>query len=253
MNRIESTPTTANEVKRRSPWFALAVGLCCVIGGIILAFSLMRDGQSPAPVQPNIAQEALADLEQRKFKPLSEPLTAILADPAYQSIPTQTHPLLGQQAPDFTLSDTNDKPIRLSDTLKQGPVVLVFYYGYYCNHCVSQLFALNKDFEKFRELGVTVLAVSADPTEETRERFKQYGAFSFPVLSDPSNLVAAQYGTFTPSKKAGEEGQLMHGTFVIDRKGHIVWANRGDSPFTENRTLLVEISRLERPELLPKR
>ena len=37
----------------------------------------------------------------------------------------------------------------------------------------------------------------------------------------------------------------MHGTFVIDRQGKVIWTNRGDSPFTENRTLLHEIARVE--------
>ena len=50
-------------------------------------------------------------------------------------------------------------------------MVLVFYYGYHCNHCVGQLFALHDDISKFRELGAEVVAVSADPPEWTRERW----------------------------------------------------------------------------------
>jgi peroxiredoxin len=207
-----------------------------------VAVSLLYDRQPPGLTQPNLAQEAQADLDRRNYKPLSGPLEALLADATYKPIPTQAHPLLGQPAPDFTLSDTDGKPVSLSEKLKDGPVVLVFYYGYHCNHCVSQLFALNKDIEKFRELGVTVLAISADPSEQTRERFKQYGAFGFPVLSDPSNAVATKYGTYTPSAKQGEDGDLLHGTFVIDHSGRVVWANRGDGPFTENRTLLVVVN-----------
>ena len=56
--------------------------------------------------------------------------------------------------------------------------------------------------------------------------------------------MAQLYGVFRPDPKGGE-GDLMHGTFVIDRKGKIVWINAGDEPFTENRTLLVEIARAE--------
>jgi peroxiredoxin len=135
--------------------------------------------------------------------------------------------------------------------LTEGPVVLVFYYGYTCNHCVSQLFGLSKDIEKFRELGAQVVAVSADPLELTRERYEKYGAFAFPVLSDQGNAVAQKYGTFIPSPKKGEDGDLAHGTFVISRQGKIVWANRGDGPFTENRTLLVEVHRCERSSRAP--
>ena len=45
---------------------------------------------------------------------------------------------------------------------------------------------------------------------------------------------------------AGKEGDLLHGTFIITRQGKIIWTNRGDSPFTENRTLLHEIARVEK-------
>src|ERR1051325_3691231 len=212
------------------------------------AYYLYREA-NPTPVPPprrDLANEARADLVERDFRPLSASLDAILADGEYDPVPTQAHTLLLQPAPDFTLSDTDGKPWTLAKHLENGPVVLVFYYGYHCNHCVSQLFALDKDMEKFNELGVTVVAVSADPPELTRERFRQYGRFTFPVLSDAGNKVATMYETFVSNSKVDAEGSLMHGTFVITRRGKIAWANLGDSPFTQNRTLLVEAARVER-------
>jgi peroxiredoxin Q/BCP len=199
----------------------------------------------PRPQDRDLAQEARDDLEHRKFRPLSAPLAALLADTSYEPVPTQAHSLLLQPAPDFTLLDVNGKEFALAKELQEGPVVLVFYYGYYCNHCVSQLFALDKDLDKFRELGVRVVAISADSNDLTRERFKRYGAFGFPVLADPGNKVAAKYETYVPSAKAGQDGDILHGTFVISRQGKIVWTNRGEGPFTENRTLLYEVARVE--------
>ncbi len=34
---------------------------------------------------------------------------------------------VGDRAPDFTLPDTDGKPVRLSKLLERGPVVLAFY------------------------------------------------------------------------------------------------------------------------------
>jgi peroxiredoxin Q/BCP len=227
----------------------LAIGVAAAAS--LLAWMFFRSGRpEPAP-ERDLAAEAHADLERRQYRPLSAPLEALVTDETYKPVPTQAHPLLGQPAPDFTLTDTDDKPWTLSEKLRDGPVVLVFYYGYHCNHCVSQLFALNKDIEKFRELGATVVAVSADTAALTRQRYKKYGAFAFPVLSDPGDAVAEKYGTFAPSPKPGEDGDLMHGTFLIDRQGRVVWANRGDGPFTENRTLLVQLRRCDRPSGTP--
>ena len=244
-----STPTEPIAVDRSGHFRILAPLLViALIAGGLVAYYVYRQAFASVPSQArkrDLAQEARDDLESRKFRPLSAPLADLLADPKYDPIPTQAHTLLLQPAPDFTLFDVNGKEFSLAKELKEGPVVLVFYYGYHCNHCVSQLFALDKDLEKFHELGVKVVTISADPSELTRERFKQYGAFKFPVLSDPGNKIAEKYETYVASAKAGQEGDLMHGTFVISRQGKIVWTNRGDTPFTENRTLLHEVARAE--------
>jgi thioredoxin-dependent peroxiredoxin len=39
-----------------------------------------------------------------------------------------TAPLkVGDRAPDFTLPDTEGRPVRLSELLQKGPVILAFY------------------------------------------------------------------------------------------------------------------------------
>jgi peroxiredoxin len=146
--------------------------------------------------------------------------------------------------PPFDLADHREQHYQLDRLLAKGPVVLVFYYGYYCNHCVGQLFALSDDIQKFRELGAEVVAVSADPPKQTRERFRQYGEFAFPILSDPGNKVCREYGVFQPARE-GREEILQHGTFVLGRDGIVAWAQCGDEPFTGNKTLLYELARLE--------
>ncbi len=229
--------------RKRALWGA-GLGLGMLVAGVVLVVSFVRPTRSTPP-ERDLAEEAREDLERRNYRPLSGPLEALLTAPGYKPVPTQAHALLGQPAPDFTLAAVDGESWSLSQALKEGPVVLVFYYGYHCDHCVSQLFGLHEDVEKFRELGAKVVAVSADAPELTRERFQKYGPFAFPVLSDPDNRVAAKYGTYALSKKAGEAGDLMHGTFVIDRRGRVVWTNRGDGPFVENRTLLMEVYRSE--------
>ena len=199
---------------------------------------------SMVPTGPHVANSAREFLISREVKPLSGPLELLLADDGKELVKTDTHPLLGKSAPDFELTDHLKKTWRLRDRFDKGPVVLVFYYGYHCNHCVGQLFALHDDVAKFRELGATVVAVSADSHEWTQQRFKQYGEFAFPVLVDPGNKIAQAYGMFRPA--AGKlPDDLQHGTFVIDRAGVIQWTQYGYEPFTGNSTLLHELARLE--------
>jgi peroxiredoxin len=188
----------------------------------------------------NLALEAKEFLHDRNVKPLSEPLQQILDAPKSPHVPTQAHPLLGKPAPDFELVDHLGTSWRLGEQLREGPVLLIFYFGYFCSHCVSQLFAVHEDMGKFRELGVRVLAISPDPPALTAERFKQYGAFSFPVLADPDRKLASVYGALK-----SEKGEPLHGTFVIGRDGVLTWAQIGEQPFTDNATLLYELRKLK--------
>jgi peroxiredoxin len=106
-----------------------------------------------------------------------------------------------------------------------------------------QLFDLNEEFSKFEELGATLIAISADTPEVTAEKFDQYGPFSFTVLSDPDNKVAAQYDCFDPAT-GGREAKQFHGSFVLDSTGVIRWADISDKPFRSTRTLLYEVAKL---------
>ncbi|HEV3415645.1 MAG TPA: redoxin domain-containing protein, partial [Pirellulales bacterium] len=90
---------------------------------------------------------------------------------------------------------------------------------------------------KFTRQGVHVVALSADPSSQTATRFRQYGRFHFPVLSDRDNQVAAQYGVYTRAT-ANRDEDLKHGTFLVDRNGQITWAYAGDRPFVDNAFLL---------------
>jgi peroxiredoxin len=168
-----------------------------------------------------------------------------LADPKAPSrVETQGHPLLGHAAPDFTLHDHQGRPWHLQRRLGHGPVILVFYLGYACDACVHNLFELNADVERFRSLGAEVVAVSGDPPDLTRRRFEEYGAFRFPVLSDPGHELARSYATVRPVNTS-ESREVLHGTFLIGRDGKVHWVHCGGTPFRNNKALLYHLARLE--------
>src|SRR5262249_26311825 len=154
-------------------------------------------------------------------------------------VKTQDSTLQGAKAPAFELVDTDGQHRKLEEFTAKGPVVVIFYYGYYCNHCVAQLYAIQQDLARFQELGTDVVAISSDSPTETRKRYEKYGAFDFTVLSDPNNRVARVYGAAVP-REDGED-ELLHGTFIVGRDGIVHWCNLGDEPFTNNRFLLYEL------------
>ena len=191
----------------------------------------------------NVKHDARAFLTAVNAKPLSLELSAILNDKEFQPVESQEHPLLGKVVEDFELINQDRNPRQLSKLLAEGPVVLVFYYGYACSHCVAQLYSLNDDLSYFTELGARVVALSGDKPERTATSFAEYGKFDFTVLSDLENEIAQKFGCFE-SVSATSEGFRQHGTFLIRQDGTVVWAYRGVTPFTDNRSLLVNLSRL---------
>ncbi len=195
-------------------------------------------------LRPDLSAAARAYVREHRGAPLSASLAAVLTEPSIVDVPTQTHPLLGKIVPDFTLRDDLGRRVGLSTLCQQGPVVVVFYYGYSCTHCVAQLFAISDDLDHFQELGARVIALSADPSEQTAARFAEYGRFAFPVLCDPDYTVADAYGVHGSAKEERAEF-LMHATFIIDPQRRMRWAQYGAEPFLGNETLLREIARCQ--------
>lgn len=185
----------------------------------------------------HIRNDAEAYLRAAQKRRLTDGLSVILADPKFTPEASQTHLLIGQVAPNFRLPDVSGVSQELSTLGKDRPVVVVFYLGYGCSHCVAQLLALDKDQHYFRELDADIVAISSDTSEHTAERYKEYGEFHFPVLADVDYAVSTQWGVYQP--ETDEKPEFMkHGTFVLDRKGKVIWAAVGNEPFLDNTTLL---------------
>ena len=185
----------------------------------------------------HIRNDAEAYLQAAQKRRLTEGLSVVLAESTFVPEASQSHPLLGQVAPNFGLPDVNGVSQELSHLGKDRPIVVVFYLGYGCSHCVAQLLALDKDQHYFRELDADIVAISSDTSDHTAEKYKEYGEFHFPVLSDIDYAVSTQWGVYQPETDDKPEF-MKHGTFVVDRSGKVIWAAVGNEPFLDNKTLL---------------
>jgi mycoredoxin-dependent peroxiredoxin len=126
---------------------------------------------------------------------------------------------VGQEAPDFELSDQHGQPVRLSSFRGAKNVVLVFYPLAFSGVCSSELCAMRDDFPEISRDDVELLTVSVDSTF-THRAWSDQQQFGFELLSDfwPHGAVAKLYGVFNEDK-----GIATRGTFVIDKAGVVRW------------------------------
>ena len=185
----------------------------------------------------HVRKDAEAYLNVVQSHKLTEGLAVILADSSFKPVESQSLELLNKPAPEFALPDVNGLEQKLSELGKGRPVVVVFYLGYGCSHCVAQLLSLDKDLHYFSELDADIVAISSDSPEHTAERYKEYGEFHFPVLADVDYSVSQKWGVYQP--ETDEKSEFMyHGTFIVDSHGKVVWGAQGKEPFLDNKTLL---------------
>jgi peroxiredoxin len=201
---------------------------------LCLKFGLVSTG--------HIRNDAEAYVKVVQDQKLTEALSVILSDSSFQPVASEDVRLLNQTASEFQLPDHTGTTQRLSELGKDRPMVVVFYLGYGCSHCVAQLLALDKDQHYFKELDADIVAISSDTSEHTAERYKEYGEFHFPVLADVDYDVSQKWGVYEP--ETDEKPEFMnHGTFVVDRHGKVIWGETGKEPFLDNKTLLHVIAR----------
>lgn len=107
-----------------------------------------------------------------------------------QSI-SSTGRLLGNQAPNFTLSDLAGEPVELAGLVQQKPTLLVFW-ATWCPTCVEEVPILNEWTEILPGLQIVGVNVQ-EPRERVQAFVEKYGV-RYPILLDEEASVAHQYG-----------------------------------------------------------
>lgn len=145
-------------------------------------------------------------------------------------------------APEWQLPDAEGRPVSLRSNYTGKPVVVIFYLGYGCLHCVEQLQAFAPLTKSFNEAGIELVAISTDPVADLKrsiDAVRAEGGFPFPLLSAADLNAFRAYRCFDDF-----EGRPLHGTFFIDGHGLVRWQDIGAQPFKDARFLLDEAKRL---------
>jgi peroxiredoxin len=143
-------------------------------------------------------------------------------------------------APDWEMPNHENKPVKLGD-YRGKPLVLIFYLGSGCRHCIEQLDAFIPMADAFNQAGLPILAVSTEAPGELYKTVEklQVDEVPFPILSDAMKTHFKAYRAFDDF-----EDMALHGTFLIDAEGLIRWQDISFEPFMQPAFLLEESKRL---------
>lgn len=139
--------------------------------------------------------------------------------------------------PNLQVRDRDGRQVRLSD-YKGKNVLLVFFLGSACVHCVDQLRVINEKGAEFEAQDTAILAVCSQTPASMREAANLDQA-KVRFLSDTSHENARRFSSYDDF-----EEMELHSTILIDKAGRIHWKRTGGDPFMNIDFLLKELKRI---------
>jgi peroxiredoxin len=126
--------------------------------------------------------------------------------------------IIGDLAPDFTLTNQFGEEVTLSSFRGNKNVVIVFYPLSFSGICTGELCELRDNFAQFDNSEVELLAISVD-SKYVQKQFAEHEGYKFSVLADfwPHGAVAQAYDVFI-----AEAGIANRATFVVNKAGELV-------------------------------
>ncbi len=100
-------------------------------------------------------------------------------------------PKVGECMPPFVLPDGQNRLVTLDDLLREGPAVISFNRGHWCEYCLIELAALREALNEFARQGARVVSIMPE-SQPYICRLDQRDAFA--LLSDIDNGYALELG-----------------------------------------------------------
>jgi len=132
----------------------------------------------------------------------------------------QLHP--GDEAPDFSLYDSDKNKVSLSQYRGKN-VLLLFFPLAFTSVCTAELCSVRDNLKMYEKLDVQPIGISVD-TLHTLAKFKAEQNLNFPLLSDFNKEVSKLYGSIYETFGYDMKGVSKRSAFLIDKEGIIEYA-----------------------------
>ena len=138
---------------------------------------------------------------------------------------------VGQKAPDFTLSDVNDKPVALSSKIGKSKLLLIDFWASWCGPCRKENPNVVKVWKEFNKKGFDVFGVSLDQKKEDWVKAIADDKLTWTHVSD------LQYWSSAAAKLYAVNS--IPANFLLDETGTIIAKNqRGDDLYNKVKEIL---------------
>lgn len=139
----------------------------------------------------------------------------------------------GQQAPAFTLYNSEKSKVSLADFNGKNVVILFFPLAF-TSVCTAELCSVRDNITLYNNSNAQVLGISVDSLF-TLDKYKNEQNLNFPLLSDFNKTVSTAFGVLYDTFPAFEmEGVSKRAAFVIDKDGVVQYSEvcptPGDQP-----------------------
>jgi peroxiredoxin len=144
-------------------------------------------------------------------------------------------------ATSWSVAGIDGQPLSL-DAYRGKPVIVIFFLGSGCLHCVEQLHKFTAQVSDFAAAGISLAAISSDSLDSLRaakEKLAPKETISFPLAADPELAVFKAYRAYDDF-----ENMPLHATYLIDEQGLVRWHDVSYEPFLDVKFLLEESKRL---------
>ena len=126
----------------------------------------------------------------------------------------------GDEAPDFTLPDSEGNEVSLRD-FRGRSVVVYFYPAASTPGCTKQACDFRDNLAELNDAGYQVVGISPDKQAKLA-KFVSNEGLTFPMLGDPEKTVIEAWGAYGEKKNYGKTVMgVIRSTFVIDEQGKI--------------------------------
>ena len=140
-------------------------------------------------------------------------------------------------APALDVVDPTGKRLTL-DQFRGKNVILTFYLGAGCAHCVKQVKDLSERADEWARLDAVVISVSQDEAEKNAKS-QELAPLKVMLGSDSNWQNARRFKSYDDFEEIG-----IHSTILIDKDGRVHWGQHGGAPFDDYKFLSSQLQRM---------